>query len=103
MVTFHSGIWFKVQGLVLVGSIAAGVGLSGSAFADQCAYVSQEVAQRAAEIIATRKKAADFCEPCGDTVPTSVYKIKDVVAAPAGYENFWQVLLNGQDDYPTFI
>jgi hypothetical protein len=97
MLILKSVVSTKIQGIAIAGNIAVLLAISSAAFADQCAYVSQEVAQRAVEVLSVKKKVADFCEPCGNTVPNRVYKIKEVVAAPADYEDYWKVLINGEE------
>ena len=37
--------------------------------ADQCAFVEERIAERAAGLLADRPNIVELCEPCGDTVP----------------------------------
>jgi hypothetical protein len=50
-------------------SLSAVTALGNTAYADQCAWIDADVAQRAKAILASSPKVIAFCEPCGDTVP----------------------------------
>ncbi len=65
------------------------------ALADQCAYVSKDLAIQAADELKTAVTVHRLCEPCGEKLakeltPTSV------VAKHTGYEDYWQVFVNGK-------
>lgn len=65
------------------------------ALADQAAYVKQSEAERAAALLKTRKQIKHFCNPCDDkSVRTE--DINTVESAPTGYENTWEVKINGE-------
>ena len=67
------------------------------ALADQCAYISREMADTAINmLVASSRNAIDFCEPCGDRRPGRPYRITEVLIRDTGYENYWEVLVNGQ-------
>lgn len=64
------------------------------AFADQAAYITQSEAQKAAALLKTQKQIKHYCAPCGDkTVKTE--DVDKVEAAPAGYQSYWEVKING--------
>ncbi len=69
--------------------------LSVNAFADQAAYITRAQAEKAVAFLRGQNKIKHFCAPCGDKKATieHIYKLK---AAPAGYENFWEVKINGK-------
>jgi hypothetical protein len=69
--------------------------------ADQCAFVSQQQANDALELV--EPGATVVCEPCGDA-PATV-RVESVSAAAAGVEDFWEVSINaaGIDLAYTFV
>jgi len=60
--------------------------------ADQAAYISQESAQKAVEIIKQAKKIKSYCAPCGDEKAETI-RVDEVKAKYTNYENFWEVFL----------
>lgn len=69
--------------------------LSITAFADQAAYITEEQAKEAVELLKDRGTIKHFCQPCNDkSVRTE--KIETIEAVPAGYENYWEVKVNGK-------
>lgn len=88
-----------MMGLV-VGAASLAPGL---ASADQCAYVTKAQADDAFALVTAGATIVDFCEPCGDQ-PQSV-KVETVTSAETGFENTWEVSVNGRgiDLAYTFI
>ena len=69
--------------------------ISASARADQCSYLTRDQADRAINgIVASSRVALDFCEPCGDSAPGKPYRITEVRIREAGYQNYWEILVN---------
>ncbi len=66
-----------------------------AAFADQAAYVTKEQAERAVTLLKTQKQIKHFCNPCDDK-SVRVEDIQTVEAAPTGYQNTWEVKVNGE-------
>lgn len=64
-------------------------------FADQAAYVTKEQAERAVALLKTQKQIKHFCNPCDDN-SVRTEDIQTVEAAPAGYQDFWEVKVNGE-------
>lgn len=75
-----------------------------AAFADQCAYITQEQAIDAVSRLSLEQDIYFLCEPCGDTLP-KVVEISDLSIGTVDYEDFWQVDVNGKgiDLAYTFI
>jgi len=61
-----------------------------SAFADQCAYITQEQAIDAISRLSLEQNIYFLCEPCGETMPKLV-EISDLSMGTVDYKNFWQV------------
>jgi hypothetical protein len=49
--------------------------------ADQCAINDQAIADKAVELLKLRAQMLEFCEPCGEKVPTGPYAITNVATA----------------------
>lgn len=65
------------------------------ALADQAAYVTKEQAQKAAALLKNQKQIKHYCAPCEDkSVRTE--DLQEVEAGAAGYENYWEVKINGE-------
>lgn len=69
--------------------------LSLSAFADQAAYVTKAQAEKAAAFLKEQKQIRHYCAPCDDK-GDKTEDVTDVSAAPAGYQDFWEVKVNGE-------
>lgn len=82
---------FITIGLVLAFTLT----LSLTAFADQAAYITEKQAKKAAEFLKKKDKIKHFCAPCGDK-ESRVEEIETVEAVPTGYENYWEVKVNGK-------
>lgn len=66
-----------------------------TAFADQAAYVTKAEAERAAALLRMQKQIKHFCNPCEDkTIKTE--DINTVEVAATGYQNTWEVKVNGE-------
>jgi hypothetical protein len=79
--------------------------MSGSmAFADQCAYVSQDTAKKALKMIVESNTIQTLCEPCGETKAQTL-DVKAIGANDVSYQGFWQVSVNnkGVDLAYTFV
>lgn len=66
-----------------------------AAYADQAAYITQAQAQKAAAFLNDKKQIRHYCAPCDDK-GDRVEEIETVEAAPAGYQRFWEVTVNGE-------
>ena len=75
-------------------SIALAI-LAGAAYADQAAYITQAQAEKAAALLKDKKQIRHYCAPC-DEKGDRVEEIEKVEAAPAGYQQFWEVKVNGE-------
>ena len=78
-------------------SLAAAAGtllLASTSHADQCAWITDAQAAKAAAILAKHPKVIAFCEPCGDKAPgePAVASSADVTTPEAGYR---EVTING--------
>lgn len=71
------------------------LGLSAWAIADQAAYIDKAEAERAQALLGTQLVLREFCEPCGDAQYRPL-NVKTLGIAPTGYENTWEVSVNGQ-------
>jgi hypothetical protein len=69
--------------------------LSLTALADQAAYVTEMQAKKAAEFLKEKGKIKHFCAPCGDK-ESRLEVIETIEAVPTGYENYWEVKVNGK-------
>jgi hypothetical protein len=69
--------------------------MGSAAMADQCAYVTKAQARQAAKILASAERIQSLCEPCGETDAQTV-QFADVKVRKTGYENTYEVVLNGQ-------
>ncbi|NOQ36699.1 MAG: hypothetical protein GQ569_12535 [Methylococcaceae bacterium] len=63
--------------------------------ADQAAYISKDKADIAANILQSTSAIRHYCQPCGDKQWTEE-SINSVKSEHTGYENYWQVLINGK-------
>lgn len=66
-----------------------------TAFADQAAYVSEQQAKNAVELLRDNVEIKYFCAPCEDQT-VELVDIDSIEAAPAGYQNYWEVKINGE-------
>ena len=66
-----------------------------AAYADQAAYITKAQAEKAATFLTGKMQIRHYCAPCDDK-GDRVEDIKDVVAAPAGYQEYWEVKVNGE-------
>lgn len=69
--------------------------MSLSALADQAAYVTKAQAEKAAAFLKDKKQIRHFCAPC-DEKGDKTEDVAEVSAAPADYENYWEVKVNGE-------
>ncbi len=66
-----------------------------TAFADQAAYITKNQAERAVALLKEKTQIKHYCAPCDDkSIRTE--EIQTIEAAPAGYEDFWEVKINGE-------
>lgn len=66
-----------------------------TAFADQAAYITKDQAERAVALLQGKTQIKHHCAPCDDkSIRTE--EIETIEAAPAGYEDFWEVKINGE-------
>lgn len=66
-----------------------------TAFADQAAYITKDQAERAVALLKDKAQIKHYCEPCDDKSIT-VQNIETIEAVPAGYEDYWEVKVNGE-------
>jgi hypothetical protein len=66
-----------------------------TALADQAAYITRAQAEKAAAFLKNKKQIRHYCAPCDDK-GDRVEEIEMVEAAPAGYQQFWEVKVNGE-------
>jgi hypothetical protein len=70
-------------------------GLAGTAHADQCEWVSEAQAAKAAAILANKPKLIEFCEPCGDAAPGEPFVPKAIERAAVG-DGYQAVSIDGR-------
>lgn len=70
------------------------LGIGSKALADQCAYITKEQSLAAVDRLKVGQTIYQFCQPCGDKIPTPI-SIKDLSAGTTGYQNYWEVRVNG--------
>jgi hypothetical protein len=80
----------KYTGLVL--SVFA---FAAQASADQCAYVTRDMAAQALRIVMDAGSVQTYCEPCGDRGATYV-DVKAVGMADVNYQGYWEMQINGR-------
>lgn len=66
-----------------------------AAYADQAAYITKAQAEKAAAFLRDKKQIRHYCAPCDDK-GDRVEDIQSVEVAPAGYQQFWEVKVNGE-------
>src|SRR5687768_5373298 len=66
-----------------------------AAYADQAAYIDQGQAEKAATFLKEKKQIRHYCAPC-DEKGDRIEDIATVEAAPAGYQQYWEVKVNGE-------
>lgn len=66
-----------------------------AAYADQAAYITRAQAEKAAAFLKDKKQIRHYCNPCDDK-GDRVEDIETVEAAPAGYQQYWEVKVNGE-------
>lgn len=66
-----------------------------AAYADQAAFITQAQAEKAAAFLTGKMQIRHYCAPCDDK-DDRVEDIKNVVAEPAGYQDYWEVKVNGE-------
>ncbi len=69
--------------------------VSTTAFADQCAYITKKQAQVAVSKLALSNSIIELCEPCGEITPVKK-EITSLGYAHTGYENYFEVKVNGK-------
>lgn len=73
----------------------AALALPTTALADQCQWVSEDVARAAIKVLADQQQVVDFCEPCGADAPSEPREITSLGFAPASDAKFYEVSVNG--------
>lgn len=63
--------------------------------ADQAAYIDKNEAEIAVNVLQDHSVIRHFCEPCGDQTWTEE-TINSIESQHTGYENYWEVLVNGK-------
>lgn len=77
-------------------SLCLTFGLSSAALADQCSYITKEQSLKAIARLNVGQTIYQFCEPCGDKIPTPL-SIKELSAATVDFEDYWEVKVNGSN------
>lgn len=77
-------------------SLCFTLGLSSTALADQCSYITKEQSLKAIARLNLGQTIYQFCEPCGDKIPTPV-SIKQLSAQITGFQDYWEVKVNGSN------
>lgn len=77
-------------------SLCLTFGLSSAALADQCSYITKEQSLKAIARLNLGQTIYQFCEPCGDKIPTAL-SIKDLSAANTAFQDYWEVKVNGSN------
>lgn len=70
--------------------------LPGIALADQCAYVTQQQAQLAANLLTINPNYVSYCEPCKDASKKAIH-VTAALAKPVGYEDYWGLYADGEN------
>lgn len=83
----------RIATAFLLTALVAGSAIS--VFADQAAYITKAQAEKAAAFLKGKEEITHFCAPCNDN-KREVEKIDNVEAAPAGYQDYWEVRVNGK-------
>lgn len=75
-----------------------------SALADQCAYIDKAQALAAISRLNLGQTVYQFCQPCGDSLRPAFGQrqpkplpIKTLSAGTTGYQDFWEVKINGSN------
>lgn len=68
---------------------------STAVFADQAAYITEKEAKKAAEFLKKKGEIRHHCQPCNDK-SVRFEKINTIEAVHTGYQNYWQVKVNGK-------
>jgi len=66
-----------------------------AAYADQAAYITQAQAEKAAAFLKDKTQIRHYCAPCDDK-GDRVEVVASVEAATAGYQQYWEVKVNGE-------
>ena len=82
----------RTKALLILITLAA---FSVAAYADQAAYITQAQAEKAAAFLTGKMQIRHYCAPCDDK-GDRVEDIKNVTAAPVGYQEYWEVKVNGE-------
>lgn len=69
--------------------------VTGTASADQLSYITKEQAEKGAAFIRSQREVLSFCGCCGNE-PEVYIRIKSVTIQPAGYENYYQIIIKGE-------
>ena len=64
-------------------------------FADQAAYITRAQAEKAAAFLKDKGEIRHYCAPCDDKGDRTD-AIATVEAVDAGYQNYWEVKVNGE-------
>lgn len=79
----------------VISAVILTVFLAIAVLADQAAYITKAQAEKAAAFLKDKKQIRHYCAPCDDK-GDRVEDIKSVEAAEAGYQNYWEVKINGE-------
>jgi hypothetical protein len=72
--------------------------MAGSAYADQCAYVSGTIAKRADLLLQNGAEVVSYCEPCGETLGMAkIAVVRKANKTSADYKNYQQIKINNKD------
>jgi len=68
--------------------------ISVTASADQLAYLTKDQAEKAVKFLKKQKRVMLFCGCC-DNDPKVFVNVKKVYMAPAGYEDYYEIFIEG--------
>jgi hypothetical protein len=85
----------KSYSLSITAALVWSIGLSLSALADQCSYISKEQALKAIARLDIDQNLYFLCEPCGEKIP-QLTKINHLSMEKVDYEDLWQIQVNNE-------
>lgn len=86
--------------LVALGMLLLSGGL---AYADQCAWIKPEEAQKALQFLPAGTDFLHYCEPCGDTDPVPDKVTRAEIGVPDGGAGYLEVRINGKPEDIAYI
>jgi hypothetical protein len=81
---------------ISLGVVSILLGLSSTARADQCEWIDEAVAQKAAALVRESLAFVEWCQPCGDAKPSERIAVASVEVRPADDPQFRELWVNGK-------